>query len=80
MVLAASLWAWAIGANVLYGVASGAVLGLGAATYLDQSFDEAHDEGGFQSLSAFLVGVMIVLLLIALCIIAAIVGIARLVL
>ena len=77
MVLAASLWAWAIGANVLYGVVSGAVLGLGAAIYLDEPFNESHDEGGFESLSAFLVGVMIVLLLIALCIIAAIVGIVR---
>ncbi len=46
MVLAASLWAWAIGANVLYGVVSGAVLGLGAAIYLDESFNESHDTGG----------------------------------
>ena len=44
---------------------------------MDAPFNEAHDEGGFESLSAFLVGVMIVLLLIALCIIAAIVGIVR---
>ena len=77
MVLAASLWAWAIGANVLYGVVSGAVLGLGAAIYLDESFNESHDTGGFQSQTAFLAGGMIVLLLIALCIIAAIVGIVR---
>ena len=52
-------------------------LGLGAAIYLDESFNESHDTGGFESLTAFLAGGMIVLLLIALCIIAAIVGIVR---
>ena len=49
----------------------------GPLIYLDDSFNESHDTGGFQSLTAFLAGAMIVLLLIALCIIASIVGIVR---
>ena len=77
MVLTASLWAWAIGTNVLYGVVSGAALGLGTAIYLDEPFNDSHEAGGLQSLSASLTGGMIVLLLLALCVIAAIVGAVR---
>ena len=40
--LAATLWAWAIGVSVSYGVVSGVVLGLLAGVYLDKELTKTY--------------------------------------
>ena len=44
MVLAATVWAWAVGANPWHGVAVGVLLGLGTGIFLGLSLGNEYDE------------------------------------
>lgn len=75
LVLAGGVWAWALGANIWYGVVPGAVLGLAAVCLLGPTSDaESEASEDLSGMGDFLVRVMVVLLLLALSFIGAIVG------
>ena len=75
IILAATLWAWAIGVSVWYGVVPGVVLGLLASIYLDKELTKNYASGGFDAMTGMWSGVVIVGFLLALSIIGAIVGV-----
>ena len=79
MVLAATVWAWAVGANPWHGVAAGGVLGLGTGIFLGLSLRDEYDGGGLQTVGLLLAGLFFIGLLLALSLAGAIVGIVRLV-
>ena len=79
MVLAATVWAWAVGANPWHGVAVGGFLGLGTGIFLCLSLGNEYDKPGLGAMGACISGVILVGLLLALSLAGAIVGIVRLV-
>ena len=79
MVLAATVWAWAVGANPWHGVAAGGVLGLGTGILLGLSLRDEYDGGGFQTVGLLFAGLFFIGFLLALSIAGAVVGIVRLV-
>ena len=75
IILAATLWAWAIGVNVWYGFVPGVVLGLLVSIFLDKELTKSYASGGFEAMTGMWFGVVIVGFLLALSIIGAIVGV-----
>lgn len=74
VVLASSVWAWALGFAVWHGAVAGAVLGIVLGVLMDmfmQEFDGADDLRG---LARFVFGSGVMLLFLALSIVGAIVG------
>ncbi len=72
-VLAGFVWAWALDANIWYGVVPGAALGLVAGLILGTTSKTA-ETGGLESLIYLLGCIMVVALPLALSIIGGIVG------
>ena len=73
---AGAVWAWAFGTNVWYGAVPGAVLGLGAFIIFGPTSDaESEAAGDLSGLSYLALRGMLVLLLLALSVVGAIVGI-----
>ena len=76
--LAATVWAWAVGTNVLYGVVPGVVLGLGGGIFLGLAFKNAYEDDPWGGMPTFLAGSIVFGFLLVLSIVGAIVGIIRL--
>ena len=73
-VLAGFVWAWALGANLWYGIVPGAVLGLLAALIFGPTSKEERTATGLSKTGIFIARVMFVLFLLALSIVGAVVG------
>lgn len=73
-VLAGFVWAWAYGANLWDGIVPGAVLGLAAGIFVPRVLAEGYKRGGFDSLGAMLLGVVVIGFLLAFSAVGAIVG------
>ena len=75
IILAATLWAWAIGVNVWYGFVPGVVLGLLVSFLLDAVKEGLKSEGGLADLGRLAIGGYFILLFLAISIVGAIVGV-----
>ena len=73
-VLAGFVWAWALGANLWYGIVPGAVLGLAAGIFVPGSLVEGYKQGGFEALGAMFFGAVVIGFLLALSGLGAVVG------
>ena len=75
VVLAASIWAWAVGFAVWYGAIVGVVLGLAAGIFLDSMMRDLWEPGDLSSMAAPIMGFAYVALMLVISIIGVIVGI-----
>ncbi len=74
IVLAASIWAWALGFAAGHGAIAGAVLGLVFGVLMDMFMKGFDDDGDHAGLIQFGFGSLIMLFFLALSIVGAIVG------
>lgn len=75
VVFAASIWAWALGFAAWHGAGAGASLGLALGVLVDKFMEEIGDADDLTGLLGLVAGTFITLLLLALSIVGAIVGI-----
>ena len=75
VVLAATVWAWALGFAAWHGAVAGAVLELAFGVFADSFMEILGDAGDLRGLARFAIGMWIILLSLALSIVGAVVGV-----